>query len=63
MVRTSRLAALASSVGLLAVVPAASAARVASIGSSLQLANRRVNVPVTYSCMGGQFGQESGGGR
>jgi hypothetical protein len=50
MVKRTRLAALASALGLLVVVPAASAATV-SVASPLQLVNKvYVNVPVTYSC-------------
>jgi hypothetical protein len=51
MARTARLAALAAALGLLVVVPAASAASGVSIGSSAQLVNKLyVDVPITYSC-------------
>jgi hypothetical protein len=51
MIRRARLTALVPALGLLVVVPAASAASSVSIGSSLQLVSKLyVNVPVTYSC-------------
>lgn len=51
MVRRTGLAALALALGLLVMVPAASAASSVSIGSSLQLVSKLyVNVSVTYSC-------------
>lgn len=51
MAKRVRLAAVASTLGLLVVIPAASAASSVSIGSPLQLVSKLyVNVPVTYSC-------------
>jgi hypothetical protein len=50
MVRSARLAALASVLALLVVVPAASAASGVSIGSLQLVSKLYVDVPVTYSC-------------